>query len=349
MASDKVPKRDPDAAAFINKRKFETPPLEFLFRSLFRAQESDRASKRIISVMASPHFQQIGFNRFDLDKLREALRNPVLSSFLSLFETVLKCFSEDVLNPGYDSLEDALMFFGFFTEPSEATIFNDLKPQFISLTSANILNFWVEFAVGLFRMGDKISNLAFLSERRFANCLQGFHRDNEFYSCILADANLGETITSRIMDLQKIFLLIRLDSDLHYLDLVAQMSSFLQSHGHEFDPQLLKFLLLTALSSKKLEYQPMSSLFRKVIVDFSEFVEFLVRVCWAISCEDRPSLKLGYFKSRFEDLPSLLEDVTDRLSWLIGHLSLTFDPVLAEMNLQEDFTNIYSTLGDFTV
>lgn len=294
-------------------------------------------------MISSPQFQQIGFNRFDADKLRDALRNPVLCGFLHLFETVLKCFSEDVLNPGYDSLEDALMFFGFFTDPFEATLFNDLKPLFISLTSANLLNFWVEFALGLYRMGDKIANLVYLSEKRFDGCLQGFHRDPEFYTCILSDLNLGESIASRIMDLQKIFLLIRRDCDLYYLDLVSYMSTFLQTHGQVVDLQLLKFMLLSSLSSKKLEYQPISSLFRVVVVDFGEFVEFLVRICWAMCSEDKPILKLGYLKSRFEDLPLLLDDVGDKLTWLIGHLSMSLEAVLTGLDIHEDFANIYST------
>lgn len=334
----------------MSKKVEEENPIEFLFKNLYSIQTNySTIPRRIQSIISSPQFYQLGYNKASTEKFKELVKeNEDFCFFLHIFEMIVKSFSKDILSPFYENVEEAMEFFGFFEDPYERVLVNDLSQMIISITSSNLVYFWIEFSSALFKLTDKMGNVQIMLDKKVRNCIKHFMVDREFRPSILAHQKMGELISAKISYLQSIYFLAKKDTDLRFEGLVELMSSYFTKSKVNFDVYLLKFILLMSISSKKLEYQPLKSLRRGVLIDFSEFVEFIVRISWVLAIEsEEPSLKITYINYQkrsetSEDSHSFIEDAHDKTEIMINKLYYHVKPKFDELGIKEMSENVFS-------
>lgn len=340
----------------VAKKKNSQTNIELMMKNSVKKATNERLKKRIMLIMTSIPFMQLGYSKATVEKYKTVLRDSDVCIFFYYFEYLVKAIAIDPLCPNFDDIVKALTHFGLFEEESEEVALSNLAKTVLTVTPETLLHVWFCFANKLFKLADSSNSLEQLIEKRLNARICWFSLERKYFNTILISEPVVEAISKDISLIQKIYLFLRKGPELTLKRLTAEMHKYIQMYIRPVEENFLMFQALLSISDRKTEYQAIDDEETQVVVDINELTDLLIRIAYFLSICPETDLSLKALVCKTPNVKLYLDtevqvaaktkEIAQKFTYLVRGLDSYTNPEMQRMGMKELHTNLFIYTGD---
>jgi len=269
----------------------ETPTVSNgMFKSAVKKVDRERLVRRTLVILNSPQFVQLGYSRYDTQRIKELVRSTDISFFFYVFELVVRALASNPTSVMFEDVERAVSSMGLFVDSYERQLLANISSRVFNVGPASVIYIWLTFAAQLYKIVDLCDNLKLIYEKRLEPWANNFALERKILEQLITSVVISDSVSSVINNLQNIFLLSHSSSKLSSQELLAVIKSFLDYGHRPMSTEVLNFALLSSVAISKTSPSPLS-VDKNLNVEFNELVEFLIRISLIQTMQPVQSIK----------------------------------------------------------
>jgi hypothetical protein len=325
--------------------------VEMILKNSMRKASNEKLKKRIMAILGSVPFMQLGYTKAIIDKYKAILRDSDVCIYFYYFEALIKAYARDPLCPSFDDILKAIEHFQLFEDDSESDAFRKLNKSILTVTPETVLHVWFTYANKIFKLADNSSSFELLIDKRLFDKISWFSLERKYFNSILASEALNEAIAKDISIIQKVFLFLRIGADLEMMHLILELHKYVEAYIRPMDIDFIKFQAFMSMTDRKTEYQAVNKEEVRVNVDINEFIDLVARISYylCVNAEYEPSLDTLFCESPrvqlYLDTESQIsaksKEISQKFSSLIRGLDSYTNSDMQRMGMREIHTNLF--------